>query len=70
MDSDKQENQTKIQSAKKASNYISAHGRRKEAVANIRLFKGKGEFTVNGQPIDNYLTLEVSKLLLQKLGLS
>lgn len=50
----------------KTGNYVSAHGRRKEAVAKIRLFKGKGEFTVNGQPIDNYFPAESSKPIWQK----
>lgn len=66
MDTDQQSQPIQRNSKSKTADYITAHGRRKEAVANIRLFKGKGEFTVNGQPIDNYLTLEVSKLLLQK----
>ena len=51
---------------KKSNDYVSAHGRRKEAVANIRLYKGKGKFTVNDQPIEGYFPREPSKLIWQK----
>lgn len=34
--------------------YVSAIGRRKSAVARVRLFEGKQEMLVNGQPISNY----------------
>jgi small subunit ribosomal protein S9 len=50
--------QTK-ESVKKANkllkkDYIFAVGRRKEAVARIRLFNGKGHSTVNGKPMNEY----------------
>jgi small subunit ribosomal protein S9 len=32
----------------------SATGRRKEAVARVRLVPGTGQWTVNGRPLDNY----------------
>jgi small subunit ribosomal protein S9 len=35
--------------------YIYAVGRRKTAVAEVRLFKGKGANTANGQPIETYV---------------
>ena len=38
----------------KKQNYIQAVGRRKSAVARVRLFKGKGESMVNLQPVDAY----------------
>src|SRR3989344_4990700 len=38
----------------KKKNFIYAVGRRKTASARIRLFKGKGETTVNGMPIEKY----------------
>lgn len=38
----------------KNTNYISAVGRRKEAVARVRLLKGSGPLTVNGKPIEQY----------------
>lgn len=38
----------------KKLNYIYAVGRRKTSAARVRLFKGKGENTVNGMAIDKY----------------
>jgi len=40
--------------AKKKTNYTYAVGRRREASARIRLFKGKGKSLVNDKPIENY----------------
>ncbi len=34
--------------------YIQAVGRRKEAVARVRLLSGEGKMTVNGKPISEY----------------
>ena len=34
--------------------YIRTVGRRKQAIARVRLFKGKGEIEVNGKPINEY----------------
>lgn len=50
--------------AKTKRNFTQAHGRRKEAVARVRLFKGKGENTVNAKPIMDYFpgTVFTSKL--------
>lgn len=39
---------------KNNNSYTAAVGRRKEAIARIRLFKGKGETLVNNLPIDKY----------------
>ena len=50
----------------KTAKYINAHGRRKEAVARVRLFSGKGETLVNGKPIEIYFPTEISKLKYQK----
>jgi small subunit ribosomal protein S9 len=36
--------------------YSYALGRRKTAVAQIRLFKWKGESTINTKPVDTYIT--------------
>lgn len=47
----------------KAPQYIFAIGRRRTAVSRIRLFKGKGESTVNGLAIDKYFPGLVSKKL-------
>ena len=38
----------------KKQNYTYAVGRRRAASARIRLFKGKGQSTVNGKPIEEY----------------
>jgi|SRR3989344_8568309 len=45
---------------------IHAHGRRKSAVARIRLVKGKGEIMVNNNPIEKYFPQETSKSKWQK----
>lgn len=50
----------------KKSSYISTHGRRKEAVARVRLYTGKGETIVNGKPIEEYFPLETQKALYLK----
>ena len=34
--------------------YITAIGRRREAIAKVRLYSGKGETLVNGKPINQY----------------
>ena len=36
-------------------------GRRKTAVARVRLASGKGKITVNGRAIENYFTLETQR---------
>ena len=36
-------------------------GRRKTAVARVRLAAGSGKVTVNGRPIDNYFALEAQR---------
>ena len=51
---------------KSTTDYIVAHGRRKEAVARIKLFKGKGQIVVNGKPIDQYFPSEVAKIKWQR----
>lgn len=38
-----------------------AHGRRKEAVARVRLFSGKGQSIINGNPIEKYFPSEIAK---------
>ncbi len=38
--------------------YVAATGRRKTAVAQVRLKAGKGHYSVNGKPINEYFTLE------------
>ncbi|PID83918.1 30S ribosomal protein S9 [Candidatus Gracilibacteria bacterium] len=36
--------------------YTYAVGRRKTAVAQVRLYKGKGTSNINGKPVDEYIT--------------
>lgn len=43
-----------------------AIGRRKAAVARVRLFKGQGQITVNGRPIAEYFSGPVSQKHYQK----
>jgi len=50
----------------KNTQYVTTHGRRKEAVARVRLFKGKGETIVNNQPIAKYFPGEIAKVTWQK----
>jgi small subunit ribosomal protein S9 len=38
-------------------------GRRKEAVARVRLVPGSGEFTVNDRPIDEYFPTRVHRMV-------
>ncbi len=38
-------------------------GRRKEAVARVRLVPGSGEFTVNGRSIDDYFPTRVHRMI-------
>ena len=37
-------------------------GRRKTAVARVRLASGNGKITVNGRPFENYFTLETQRV--------
>lgn len=45
---------------------VQAVGRRKEAVARVRLFKGQGQITVNGRPISEYFIGPVAQKHYQK----
>ena len=42
-----------------ASRYYNAKGRRKTAVARVRLYPGDGAFVVNGKPAEEYFSREV-----------
>ena len=41
-------------------------GRRKSAVARVRLIPGKGAITINGRDIDDYFGLETLKLIVRQ----
>lgn len=47
--------------AKKKASYTFAVGRRKEAVARVRVYEGKGETVVNAKPIAEYFRGETGK---------
>ena len=49
-------------SKKTSATYIYAFGRRKAAVASVKLFTGKGESTINGRSPSNYFPLTFSRL--------
>jgi small subunit ribosomal protein S9 len=40
-------------------------GRRKEAVARVRLSPGTGEFEINGRPLEEYLPTRVHRMVAQ-----
>lgn len=48
----------KVAKSKKSDTYVSGVGRRKTAVALVRLTPGKGHYKVNGKPFNEYFTLE------------
>ena len=41
-------------------------GRRKNSVARVRLYKGKGKIIVNGRAIDDYFGLETLKVIVRQ----
>ena len=50
----------------KGGQFITAHGRRKQAVARVRLYKGRGEITVNDEPINEYFPRLVDQIKWQR----
>jgi small subunit ribosomal protein S9 len=57
----KEDQKQSVRIKKQETKYISAHGRRKEAVARVRLYKGRGQTLVNNKPIEDYFPFIVSK---------
>lgn len=49
-------------SKKIPTSYVYALGRRKAAVATVKLFKGKGDSTINTRPLNKYFPLTFSRL--------
>ncbi|MDZ7271639.1 MAG: 30S ribosomal protein S9 [candidate division KSB1 bacterium] len=43
-----------------------AVGRRKDAVARVRLMPGKGEMVVNGRPLPDYFKRETLKMIIEQ----
>ena len=52
--------------AKKDTNVFYGTGRRKNAVARVRIIPGKGNITINGLTIDEYLPTDVSKIIVKQ----
>lgn len=51
---------------KPKSNGVSVVGRRKEAIARVRLMEGNGQITINGNPIGEYFLGAVFQKLYQR----
>lgn len=62
----KKEVKTKKPKRGRKKSYTYAIGRRKEATARVRLFKGKGDLLVNNQPVEKYFPGEVNKIIYLK----
>lgn len=52
--------------APKGQVYYYGTGRRKNAVAKVRLLPGSGKITVNGKDIDEYFGLDTLKLIIRQ----
>ncbi|MGC8786397.1 MAG: 30S ribosomal protein S9 [Anaerolineae bacterium] len=48
-----------------ASKYYYGTGRRKTAVARVRLYPGTGEIIINDKPVDQYFSREADRLLVR-----
>ena len=46
--------------------YIYSIGRRRSAVATIRLFSGKGESMINGIALEKYFPQKIAKIIHEK----
>lgn len=53
----------RIKKTETSAKYTFAVGRRKEAIARIRLFSGRGQTMVNNKPIEEYFPGEANKAL-------
>lgn len=45
---------------------VSATGRRKNATANVQVFSGSGQITINGRPVLDYLKRETLVILVER----
>ena len=52
--------------AKKESNIFYGTGRRKNAVARVRIIHGKGNITINGISLDEYMPTDVAKIIVKQ----
>ena len=49
-----------------AKNYIYGTGRRKKAVARVRLVTGKGNITINGRTLEDFFGLETLRMIVKQ----
>ena len=49
-----------------SSRYYYGTGRRKSAVAQVRLYPGEGSIIINGKPVEEYFPLEWRKMRLEE----
>ena len=49
-----------------ASEVYYATGKRKSAIARVRLFPGEGKYQVNQKSLDDYFTRETSKMIIKQ----
>ena len=49
-----------------AKNYFYGTGRRKEAVARVRIVPGKGKITVNGKTLEDFFGLETLRMIVKQ----
>ncbi len=52
--------------AKKDSNVYYGTGRRKNAVARVRIIPGKGNITINGISLDEYMPTDVARIIVKQ----
>ena len=52
--------------ANKETKYIYATGKRKSAIARVRITPGTGKITVNEKPLDEFYTLETLKAVVTR----
>ena len=52
--------------AKKDNNTFYGTGRRKNAVARVRIIPGKGNIEVNGMSLDDYMPTDVAKIIVKQ----
>ncbi len=52
--------------AKKENMYFYGTGRRKNAIARVRLVEGSGKITINGKDIDEFFGMETLKVIVRQ----
>ena len=50
---------------KKDTNTFCGTGRRKSSIARVRIMSGKGDITINGKTLDEYLPSEILKSIVK-----